>query len=282
MTPALVMLGATGGIGRGVVDAALQAGWAVIAVARGCSGLKALETRHSNADLTLVRASVSTDREGAKLVKTLRKLGRPIAGAIVAVCGAREPVRVLDVPANVLRRRLDEDLLPHLVAARHLVPLLASTDGGGRYVVIGGPGSESPWAGYGHCSVSAAALRMLAQVLRDEAQPQGVRVQLLSIDTPACTEANAAHACPQWPSAFDIGRRAVAMIDALRFGAMTRPVVRYAEPFAVEVAASAARTSNDHTPQPAATPDTPQRDLHDARALLQALTSTKRNEVPRP
>lgn len=283
MSPALVVLGATGGIGRGVVEAALQAGWAVIAVARGCSGLKALEARHPNADLTLVRASVATDREGAKFAKTLRKLDRPIAGAIVALCGGGDPGRVLDAPADVLRRRLDEDLLPHLVAARHLVPLLAGTEGGGRYVVIGGPGSESSWAGYGHRSVGAAALRMLVQVLRDEAQPQGVRVQLLSIDTPARTDANAAHACPQWPSALDIGRHAVALIDASRFGARTHPVVRLAGPLASDAAAAAVPALHAPATRSVTHSDTPQRNLHDARALLQALTSTKRkNEAPRP
>ena len=50
--------------------------------------------------------------------------------AIVSHIGATRGIatdagRVLDAPADFLRRRLDEDLIPHLVAARHLLPLLA-------------------------------------------------------------------------------------------------------------------------------------------------------------
>src|SRR3546814_1724253 len=71
------------------------------------------------------------------------------------------------------------------LAARHLLPLLAE-HGHGGYVLIGGPGAEHPWAGYGHYSIGAAALRMLARVLHDEARTLPVRVQLLAIDSPRC------------------------------------------------------------------------------------------------
>jgi hypothetical protein len=40
-----------------------------------------------------------------------------------------------------------------------------------------------------------------------------VRVQMLSVESPVRTDANAAQACRQWPSAVSIGRRALAMID---------------------------------------------------------------------
>jgi hypothetical protein len=79
-------------------------------------------------------------------------------------------------------------------------------------VLIGGPGSEHPWAGYGHRSIGAAALNMLARVLHDEARALPVRVQLLAIDSPVCTEDNIGHACPQWPSALAVGQRALALI----------------------------------------------------------------------
>lgn len=284
MTPALVVLGATGAIGRGVVDAALQAGSAVIAVARGCSGLKALEALHPNADLTLVRASVATDREGAKLAKTLRKLDRPIAGVVAAVCGGGEPGRVLDASANVLRRRFDEDVLPHLVAARHLLPLLTA-DHHGRYVLIGGPGSEHPWAGYGHRSVGAAALRMLACALHDEARPLGVRVQLLTVDTPARTDANAAHACPEWPDASDIGRQALALC-LRRDGGASDPVVRYrpeARPTVLAPGSTFPRTEAPSPPLPVPDGDAAclsSRCLQDARALLESITHPAPKSIP--
>ena len=54
---------------------------------------------------------------------------------------------------------------------------------------------------------------MLARVLHDEARGLGVRLQLLSLQWPVRTDANAAHACSQWPSANGIGRRVLELLD---------------------------------------------------------------------
>jgi NADP-dependent 3-hydroxy acid dehydrogenase YdfG len=228
MKAPLVVLGATGGVGRGVVQAAIDSGRPVIAVARQAGELKALKAGYPHADLTTIAGSVANDAAGAKLARALRKLGRPLAGVVAAVCGSAERGRLLDNPAEFLRRKLDEDLLPHLAAARHLLPLLAEHDRGGTYVLVGGPGSEHPWAGYGHRSIGAAALRMLARVLHDEARQLAVRVQLLAVDTPVCTEFNQRHSCPEWPSALSVGQRAMALIDHDISEEPPRPIVAYA------------------------------------------------------
>jgi NAD(P)-dependent dehydrogenase (short-subunit alcohol dehydrogenase family) len=206
----LAVLGATGTIGGAVVEAAVRAGQPVIAIGRDAAALAALGERHPGAALVPVVASVGSDADAAALAARLRALGHPLAGVVAAICGDCGRGRVLDQPAEFLRRRLDEDLLPHLFAARHLLPLLAEQDQGG-YVLLGGPGAEQPWAGYGHRSIGAAALRMLARVLHDEARTFAVRVQLLAVDSPARTQANARHACTAWPSAASIARRALAM-----------------------------------------------------------------------
>ena len=313
MKSPLVILGATGGVGRGVVRAAVKAGWPVIAVARGGRELKLLAAAYPEADLTVLSGSVASDADGAKLARALRKLGRPLAGVVAAVCGSNERGRLLDHPAAFLRRKLDEDLLPHLAAARHLLPLLAEGDRGGSYVLIGGPGSEHPWAGYGHRSIGAAALRMLARVLHDEARQMSVRVQLLAVDMPVRTELNDCHACPEWPSALSIGQRALALIEQAELRSEPpRAIVTYARApgpgalpsYAVDLSDDIDRQPPPHavtsaSAQPAATttqatpatstqdPDSPsdakaQRCLQDARALLKAITTSKTNQEPSP
>jgi len=210
---AVVVLGATGGVGRGVVEAALASGRPVIAVARDKAGLQCLRGKFPDADLSVVPGSVSSDGDGERLARALGKLGRPIDGVIAAVCGSASRGRLLDHPAAFLRQTLDDDLLPHLAAARHLLPLLAQAGRTGTYVLIGGPGADRPWAGYGHRSIATAALRMLARVLHEEARTIGVRVQLLAIDSPVCTDLNRANACEQWPSALAVGQRALALVE---------------------------------------------------------------------
>ncbi|MCD9028997.1 SDR family NAD(P)-dependent oxidoreductase [Luteimonas sp. BDR2-5] len=271
MSGRLLVLGATGAVGGAVVARALDAGRQVVAVARDADALRALRARHDDGPaLVTLDARVASDADAAALAARIAALpGAPPAVAVAAIRGSIERGRLLDAPADFLRRRLDEDLLPHLFAARHLLPLLAPQPRNG-YVLVGGPGADYPWAGYGHHSIGAAALRMLARVLHDEARTLPVRVQMLTVDTPARTAANARQACAQWPSDAAIAQYALEMLDHPVLPAS--PLVR----FPVPPARSGATLSDDidtagfvpclPAARNAAAPAP--RDLDHARALL--------------
>ncbi|NZA26199.1 SDR family NAD(P)-dependent oxidoreductase [Luteimonas sp. SJ-92] len=269
MSRPLLVLGATGAVGRGVVSAAVRSRRPVVAVSSDAAGLRQLHRCHPDADLITVAASLHSEADAAALAGRLRD--RTPCGVIAAIGAEAARGRLLDQPAAVLRRTLDEDLLPHLFAARHLFPLLPRHDRGTGYVLIGGPGGEYPWAGYGHRSIAAAALRMLARVLHDEAGRAGLRVQLLTLDTPVRSDDNRAHACAEWPLAEAVGRRALALLACAPARGAAPAVVPYAgapdlTSSEVEVATSAAAHA-EGTAGPA-------RELRDARALLDAIAST--------
>lgn len=256
MAPAILVLGAGGDIGRGVVQALLEAGRPVLAVDADGASLEALRRQHPRAPLATVVAAIASDADAGRLASSVRaQANAGIAGVVASIAGRHDCARLLDQPADALRRTLDEDLMPQLFAARHLLPLLRA-DASAGYVLIGGPGGDYPWAGYGHCSIAAAALRMMVRVLHDEAAGDGVRVQLLALDAPVRTAANATRAGSAWPKAIAIGRRALALLDAGR--APTSPVVGF---------------RSDDTPIASTTPRdrAPARDLRDARALLDSI-----------
>lgn len=269
---ALLVLGAAGDIGRGVVQAAVEAGRPVVAVAQDAAALEALRARHPGAALATIEASVASDGEAAQLAARMRALRIGFDGVVACIAGVHDCGRLIDQPVEVLRRTLDQDLLPHLSAARHLFPLLPQ-DGRHGYVLIGGPGGDYPWAGYGHCSIAAAALRMMARVLHDEAERHGLRVQLLSLDAPVGTDANAAQAGNAWPKAVLVGYRALAMLDA-GHEAAAPAVVRLssARPAPVRSAPAApVRPAGRGPSKPPPIDHVPARELHDARALLSSL-----------
>jgi len=266
----LVVLGATGAVGRGVVRAAIEVGRPVIAVARNLQQLEQLRLEHGGADASVLATTIAADADGARLAEMLRRDGRPLAGVVDAMCGDQGRGRLIDHPSEVLRRILDDDLLPHLAAARHLIPLLAEARRVGSYVFIGGPGTEAPWSNYGFRSVAAAGLRMLACVLHDEGRSLDVRVQMLSIGAPVRGETPCAHHCPEWPSGLAIGRRALQLIDRDRPGESAGPVVRFARlavhnEGGVESATAATTTKGTSLP--------------DVRSFLKALSFIDRNEV---
>ena len=221
----ILVLGAAGIIGQGVVRAALEAGRPVIAVDDDATALAGLLDRLDDSNLSTLAGSVATDLASAALADALWNLGRPLAGIVDAVSGGLLRGRLLDQPSANVCQHLQDSVQPHLSAARHLLPWMGQAGRGGTYVVIGGPGSTLPWSGYGQRSVAAAALRMLVQVLHDEARAFDVRMQLLSVDLPVCGGRPCANDGPQWPSALAIGQRAMALVGRAQGAHDTGPIV---------------------------------------------------------
>ena len=139
---------------------------------------------------------------------------------------------------------------------------------------------------------------MLARVLHDEARNLAVRVQLLSVERPI-PEGPRAHLCPQWPTALEIGRRALALVEG-DGGQPPRAVVPFAKPgdrtgdVDSELHASTLGSPLQPAPddlrfqvsirqsQPEQEPDSEPRRLaarclQDARALLESIASPNPN-----
>ncbi|WP_312786042.1 SDR family NAD(P)-dependent oxidoreductase, partial [Stenotrophomonas indicatrix] len=141
---------------------------------------------------------------------------RPLAAVVAAMGGPYNRGRVVERGGDALSAALQADLMPHVHAVHHLLPLLQDNVHARRYVMIGSPAGLKPWAGYGETSITTAALRMYAQVVHQEAQAVGVRAQMLEVCSPVCTPANAANACIEWPSSLLVGRRVVSLLDGCR------------------------------------------------------------------
>ena len=255
--PVVLVLGAGGDVGRGVVQALLDAGRPVLAIDADAGALQALQQRHPGAPLATLVAAITSDADAARLASRVRAQARSgISGVVVSLAGRHACARLLDEPAEVLRRTLDDDLMPQLFAARHLLPLLDGNTSSG-YVLIGGPGGDFPWAGYGHCSIAAAALRMMARVLHDEAAGHGVRVQLLALDAPLPATSNATE--PTW-------HRRKRSPSAIGYWRCSTPAIPQPRPSWASTAMDRGRSL-----PPGRERRAPARDLRDAQALLASI-----------
>ena len=228
MSGLLLVLDATTPIGRAVVEQALRADRPVLAASLDYAGLREIKADHRKADLVLLPGSIADAAAATALATEVQSLDRPLSAVVMAAACAPRRSRLLDIDDAALLAQLREEVLPHLAAARMLLPVLAASGRNGSYTVIGGPGGEQPWAGYGLRSVAAAATRMLLRVLHDEARALSVRLQLLSVEMPARTDDNAEHACAHWPSARAIAERALALSDPQRWREPAEAVVRFA------------------------------------------------------
>ena len=260
--PSVLVLGADRELGRGVVAAAAAVQRPIIATGTDAEALDGLQRLHPDADLTLVAGDCRTDADASALADAVRALDRPLAAVIAAIVPSALRGRVLDQPVDALRGTLDQTLIAHTAAARYLLPLLKRCDRGGGYVMLGGPGSRAPWAGYGHRSIANAALRMLAEVLHNEAMSMSLRLQLLCVedfvsdDGPMLATEDSHH--ERAPTARVIGSKALSLALCERCTEATRAVVDY----------------RAHAPACAA-PTSAQRAMVEARALLRRVSSRK-------
>jgi len=228
MKGSVVIVDAANHLGHALVEAALFQGWPTVAVSSDSQALAALRERYLDTQFVTLVGSVDNETQSAALAAALRDLDRPLAGIVIAHTREPQRGRVLDLPAQQLLKRIEADLLPQIAAARHLLPLLAAADRNGSYVVVGSPGSEHPWAGYGHRSIAAAAVNMLVRVLHDEARAFCVRVQLLAPSRPVRTDENRAGACEGWPTAIAIAQKTLALIEQAEGRNSADAVVRFA------------------------------------------------------
>jgi NAD(P)-dependent dehydrogenase (short-subunit alcohol dehydrogenase family) len=208
----VLVLGAVGELGQAVVSALLGRGRPVIAVASDRAALEALVRPADGPELLRLSGHTGTETAAEVLANAVRLLRRPPNAVVAMIGGSYTPGRLLDHPAETLRRKLDEDLFPHLIAARHLLPVLAETGAPGHWLLLGGPAADAPWAGYGHLSVAQAALRMFARALREETLGTAVRVQQLSVCAPLHTSEKTDCAGAAWPLPEEVGEHVADLI----------------------------------------------------------------------
>jgi NADP-dependent 3-hydroxy acid dehydrogenase YdfG len=248
ISAAVVVLDAAAPLGRAVASAALDAGRHVIAVSPDASVPVDLAARHRRR-LSYVAGGVDNETQARRLAEQLRAQRRPLAAIVAGFHATALRGCLLAQSAETTCSELGKAIAPQLAAARHLLPLLAERDRTGTLLMIGGPGSRQPWAGYGQRSLNEAALRMLARVLHGEARAIGVRLQLLSVERPAWGMDDMLPRA-DWPSVLDVGQRAIALLDAT---APVDAIVGYDAPHVpLAMAATQYADAGTRTPRPRA------------------------------
>ncbi len=205
----IVVIGATGDVGQGIVAELLQAGHAVTAVGRSPDRLARLTQIHAGiAALSTLRGSVETLDNAKSLAAAIG--GSPAPDAIVvSVNGRQQTSGVFDLQADTLEQMLRSNLSTHLVAAQALIPAVAP---GGLYLGIGGGMADLVFPGNAAISMAQAAQRALFRYLAKEGEGRPVMIRELLLYAMIAGERTRATAEPHWLTAEEVGRHVAAII----------------------------------------------------------------------
>jgi NAD(P)-dependent dehydrogenase (short-subunit alcohol dehydrogenase family) len=209
----VLVLGAAGGVGEGIVDEFLRAGARVLAVSRTDAKLNQLADRLGRpSGLVLIVGSVGNEEEASALARSVKRSSPHIDGVVASIGSWWQGPPLIKTPLADWNAVLAERLTSHFLAAKHFIPLLAEAARGGFYLSIGGSTAEVPVPNSGPVSVASAAQVMLTKVLRAESGISPVRIQELMIWTTIATRVHGGKVDPHWITPNDVGRHIIALI----------------------------------------------------------------------
>jgi NAD(P)-dependent dehydrogenase (short-subunit alcohol dehydrogenase family) len=172
----LLVIGATGNVGRAIALEGLRREWLVTAVARNELRLKELSAAASSTLLAVVAADLS-DEQAAHALADGPLAGTPHSVVVAANVWAT-PRNMLDWNPAALQANWAANLEPHLVAARAFIPRLQP---GGIFASVGGGTADFLAPGSAHLSLTQSALRMMLRALAKEETDRGVHIKELLI-----------------------------------------------------------------------------------------------------
>ncbi len=175
---AALVTGASGDIGQAVSSALAGAGLQVAAVARRGAILAELAGRHPDA-ITPMTADLTSSADRGRVLAAARRRER----LDLLVLGSGVYTRS-DDPAE-LERQFAANVHAPYALLRALLPLLVAAQG--QVVFINSTQGLAASAGVGQFAATQHAMRALADSLRDEVNPLGVRVASVFLGRTATT-----------------------------------------------------------------------------------------------
>jgi len=219
----LAVVGASGDVGSGIVRAAVASGWQVAAVARTASKLDALREEHGES-VRPVAGSIADDATGAELAATLGAVD-----AIVVSVSAGFPLRpILDWPMDELNDLIAANVGAHLVAARHLLPLVRD---GGDYLGIGGGMADLVIPRFVPISIAQSAQRQFYRgLVREAGKAPRVRIRELLVSAMVNGPSSRTLAQPEWITEDEIGAHVASLLAEPRGDQPGQPVLTLVSP----------------------------------------------------
>ncbi len=169
---AIVITGASSGIGRACALRLDRAGYRVFAGVRREVDGEALRGEASER-LTPLRLDVTQQEDAAAAAETVASSEGGLAG-LVNNAGVSFALPLELVPEAAARQLFEVNVLGLLAVSRALLPLLRQ--GRGRIVNIGSASGLLAMPGVSHYAASKFAVQAVSEALRVELQPQGIRV----------------------------------------------------------------------------------------------------------
>jgi NAD(P)-dependent dehydrogenase (short-subunit alcohol dehydrogenase family) len=174
MQSAVLVTGASTGIGAAIATLLAQHGYAVFAGVRNDAAAATIEAAHG--DVRAIRLDVTDAASIAAAVESLAASGLPLVGLVnnagISVAGPTERL-----PLDMWRRQFEVNLFGQIAMTQAFIPTLRASKG--RAIFIGSIAGRLAVPFLGPYSASKFALRAAVDSMRVELAPSGIGVTLI-------------------------------------------------------------------------------------------------------
>jgi NAD(P)-dependent dehydrogenase (short-subunit alcohol dehydrogenase family) len=174
MQSAVLVTGASTGIGAAIATLLAHNGYAVFAGVRNDAAAAAIEATHG--DVRAIRLDVTDAASIAAAVETLAASGLPLVGLVnnagISVAGPTERL-----PIDFWRRQFEVNVFGQIAMTQAFIPSLRTSKG--RAIFIGSIAGRLAVPFLGPYSASKFALRAAVDSMRVELAPSGIGVALI-------------------------------------------------------------------------------------------------------
>lgn len=215
MDKRLLVVGATGDVGQGIVAAGLQSGWRVVAAGRSEEKLTRLRDVHPESDFSTVAGDITSEEGAIALWQTATQAYGGVDAAVVSVNAPNELHFLQEWSAHDLHALFYSNVLTHFIAAKTFIPCLPID---GIYIGIGGGTADFIIPKMGHISMGQAALRMMYRSLVKERREGSAEIRELMIHSMVNGASKRDRADPAWVTDVEVGQHVCAILtDPKRF-----------------------------------------------------------------
>ena len=204
----VLIIGATGDVGQGLVFAAAERGWQVAAAGRHADTVQAIASQYPAGQVVPVTGSLNDPAAAGALLAAAHAALGGLDAVVVSVNGPKETRVLLEWKPGALLKTLEANVISHFNALGAALKVLGPQ---GVFIGIGGGMADFIVAKNGHVAIAQAALRNLYRSAAKENRGSLIReLQVAAMVDGASTRAIADDT---WLKAEQIGRHACAMIE---------------------------------------------------------------------
>jgi NAD(P)-dependent dehydrogenase (short-subunit alcohol dehydrogenase family) len=203
----VVVVGAAGDVGRGIVAEALAAGWGVTAVSRRADALADLAREIGDDGLSATAGSVATEGDALAVADAVALQADDCV--VVSVHTPWRPRPLGETSSGDLAAVVSANLAPHVAAARAFLPRMGS---GAVFLGVGGGMADWVPRGLVPLACAQAAIRNFYRGLEQERPGDAPAVRELLIRSMVNGRSSRYRAKPGWITDRQVGAAACAIL----------------------------------------------------------------------